>query len=887
MSDSAHEIRLDAPLSEAGRQTIRNLVARANDSIQSARSRLHQNSWPARGVAELLSEEDERYILHRVADPGATVENLFLPGDRNLSLLLGPDGELRGERFCGLDVVQLLRLMMIWGELTPDALTWVGRVTLARYRSNCPLEFDLLDLARAFRRLGLDEALVADALIPAFGPGLKGWSEEDVSRFFLAHPEYLSRCLGGRPAIRSVGPSHDLDRAQTAYELIQSAPELLRALVDTVWEQALGSAKSVRPLAQQALSREPDRMERILSALASKKAPVRTVAAEWLGVVDEPSAVDPIREALAKERNAAAREAMMSALERLGAPVESFLDHEQIEREAAEAVSKKAFPDSLAWLPFDQLPRLRWRRDQSPVSAETAAWWLLQAHRLKKPDAGPLLRRQIALTEGAAEFGTAVLKAWIDFDVMPCSIEQAREKARAKLEEFAKWSRNHPELESDPDLSLDFETMVERLLKQPVGSAIASKGVLAVPAAGGGDEAVDLAVKYIRSWYGWRLAQCKALVRMLGWIDTPSSIQFLVATSKNFRTRGIRLEAAKVVDEIAERRGWTPDELADRMIPDGDLDSDGRLVLDYGSRKFVAELTPGRTLLLRDEQGKERRQLPKPAVKDDPEAAAESRRRLSASRKQIKSVVKEQTQRLFVAMCLGRRWTVALWREALLGHPVMRELGSELVWRLEGAGQAPVTVRPSGGALLSCRGAVVSPDGFEEVLLCHDVNTPPEIGIPWLDHFAERAVQPLFGQFARGLPELSDEQLDAKSIDDFEGYLISGYALRNACKKLGYLRGPALDAGVFLSFQKPFPELGLEIHIGFTGNELPEQDHPTALQRLSFRTADGDPWSVDAVPLTQVPRILLLESYRDLRQIAESGDGFDPDWKSRIWNSVG
>jgi len=845
---------------------------------------MHGSAWQARGSVELLSEEDERYILHRVADPGATVENLFPPGDRNLSLLLAPDGELCGKGFCGLDVVQLLRLMLIWGEITPNTLTWTGRKTLARYRATCPLAFDLVDLADAFRLLGLDDALVADALIPALGPGLKGWSAEDVSAFFVARPEYLSSCLGGRPATRSIGPSHDLDRAQKAYELLQSAPELLGAVVDTIWEQALGSAKTIRPLAQQALSREPDRAERILSALASKKAPVRTVAAEWLGAVNESSAVDPIREALAKEKNGAAREAMMSALERLGAPAESILDHEQIEREAAEAVSKRAFPDSLAWLPFDQLPRLRWRRDRSSVSPETAAWWLLQAHRLKKPDAGPLLRRQIALTEGAAAFGTAVLKAWIDFDLMPGSIEQAREKARAKLDELERWSRITPEF--DPGVELDFDAMVESFLKQPVGSAIASKGVLAVPAACAGEEAVDLAVKYIRAWYGWRLAQCKALVRMLGWIDSSSAIQFLVATSKNFRTRGIRLEAAKVVDEIAERKGWTPDELADRMIPDGDLDSDGRLVLGYGPRKFVAELTPGRTLLLRDEQGKERRQLPKRASKDDPEMAAESRRRLSASRKQIKSVVKEQTQRLFVAMCLERRWTVALWREALLEHPVMRELCSELVWRLEGAEQAPVTVRPSGDALLASSGAVVSPDGFKEVLLCHDANTPPEIGIPWLDHFAERAVQPLFGQFARGLPELSDDQLDAKSIDDFEGYLISGYALRNACKKLGYLRGPALDAGVFLSFQKPFPELGLEVHIGFTGNELPEQDHPTALQGLSFRTADGDPWSVNAVPLTQVPRILLLESYRDLRQIAESGDGFDPDWKSRIWNSA-
>src|SRR5699024_3202353 len=109
------------------------------------------------------------------------------------------------------------------------------------------------------------------------------------------------------------------------------------------------------------------------------------------------------------------------------------------------------------------------------------------------------------------------------------------------------------------------------------GSAVAEKGILAVAGACCGEAAVGPVREYLKQWYGYRAAQCKALIAMLSSIDHPGAIQYLLSIANRFRTKGIREEAEKYVRLLAERKGWTLDELADRTMPTAGLDDRGQL----------------------------------------------------------------------------------------------------------------------------------------------------------------------------------------------------------------------------------------------------------------------------------------------------------------------
>src|SRR5262249_43073418 len=118
--------------------------------------------------------------------------------------------------------------------------------------------------------------------------------------------------------------------------------------------------------------------------------------------------------------------------------------------------------------------------------------------------------------------------------------------------------------------------------------------------------------------------------------------------------------------------------------------------------------------------------------------------------------------------------------------------------------------------------------------------------------------------------------------------MIEAFKLRGRATKLGYVRGATGDGGWFYQYLKRFPGLGIQAVIEFSGNGLPEENRTVALSLLTFsRTLGGDEaqfagFGQAALPLSEIPAILLSECYNDVRSIADQGTGFDPDWEKKV-----
>ena len=161
--------------------------------------------------------------------------------------------------------------------------------------------------------------------------------------------------------------------------------------------------------------------------------------------------------------------------------------------------------------------------------------------------------------------------------------------------------------------------------------------MLAVAAACAGERAAAPIARYIKEWYGTRVSQSKALVAMLAWIDHPNATQVMLAIGNRFRTKSIQEEATRQAEALADRKGWTLAELADRTMPTAGFDENGELELPYGPRTFKARLLPDFKIELFSPDGKKIASLPEPRQDDDAELAKSSKKALSAARKEIKS----------------------------------------------------------------------------------------------------------------------------------------------------------------------------------------------------------------------------------------------------------
>ena len=382
---------------------------------------------------------------------------------------------------------------------------------------------------------------------------------------------------------------------------------------------------------------------------------------------------------------------MLTALERLGEDVERYLDRDKLLADAQKGL-KKGTPPALEWFPWDRLPKVHWQESGQQVPVEVVRWLVVQSFKLKSPEAGPLLRRYAAMMRPAerTELGQFVLGAWLDQDLKR-KFSDAECRAKAQQQAPVQWQAYQAHLQwcqqqgqtppaGFPKSLQQTEDWLFQACQREVGSATAEKGILAVAGACCDASAVGPVQKYLKDWYGYRAAQCKGLIAMLSSIDHPSATQFLLSIANRFRTKGIREEAEKYVNTLAERKGWTLDELADRTLPNAGFEDDGTLHLSFGPRQFTVRVTPSLEAILTDGAGKVLKALPAPRKDDDEEQVKAAKKAFSAAKTELKKFTGLQTTRLYEAMCTQRTWTVADWRTYLMGHPLMKFLCQRLVW---------------------------------------------------------------------------------------------------------------------------------------------------------------------------------------------------------------
>ncbi len=695
--------------------------------------------------------------------------------------------------------------------------------------------------------------------------------------FYRRHVDALVGCF--EPSILS----HDSVDRRALYRIFAGFDDPPAALVDRIFELALGSGKTERGPAQAALETDPAHLTRIVAALADGKAETRTQAAAWLGRMRYLPALSALEKAVRSEKNDLAKGALLDALQRLGQPVSAYVDRTVLLKDAQKLLAKP-IPAELSWVVWDTMPAVRWADSLAPVDADVLRYLIVNACKQKTPEPNAVLRKYSELFEESdrARFGEWVLASWIAADSKPDPYHVIERNAQRNAQSMhAHYQRSAAA--DDPIRARTVEQWYARYLaefaKQPVGSEIASKGVLAVAAACGSAALAPPVARYLKDYYGTRAAQCKALIAMLAWVAHPSAVQLMLAIGKRFRTKGIQEEANKQALLLAERNDWTLDELADRTVPTGGLDDDGVLELSFGERVFSAVLKPdakaGLKLELRNPDGKTIAALPDPRADDDAELAASAKKNLALAKKEIKTAIDAQSQRLYEALCTARTWRFEVFDRYLHRHPLMSHLVQRLVWcTTDGLSFRPM----ADGSLSGNDDSAVAIAADAEIRIANDLWLDDATMSAWQQHLSDYEIKPLFQQFGKGRYAPADAR--ANALTDAKGVVMDAFTLRGRMAKLGFSRGPVEDGPSFNTYEKRLPSLRLGVILEFSGNSMPEENRKVALIEMRFVRLGELQYQMQTLALGDVPPVLLAESYYDLKTLARDGV-LDPQWRER------
>ncbi|MFI0349505.1 DUF4132 domain-containing protein [Actinomadura sp. 9N407] len=319
----------------------------------------------------------------------------------------------------------------------------------------------------------------------------------------------------------------------------------------------------------------------------------------------------------------------------------------------------------------------------------------------------------------------------------------------------------------------------------------------------------------IREWPG-KGSHAKATrgVGALAEIGTDVALILLSAMARKNRYQGLQGQAQEKIEEVARRRGLSPDRLADRLVPDFGLDAQGGMVLDYGPRRFLSGFDEQLKPFVTDEAGRRLRTLPKPGAKDDPELAPAAHRRFAALKKDVRAVAADQILRLESAMVTGRRWTPDEFRTFFVHHPLLRHLARRLVWTTGGR---------SFRIAEDLTFADATDDPFDlpdAVGVAGEIGAGAEAGVgvahpldldvkAWSDTFADYEILQPFPQLARPVHELTDTERVARRLERFQGITVPFGAIL-ALTQRDWERGVPQDSGVEPGISRPFGD-GLHV----------------------------------------------------------------------------
>jgi len=687
-------------------------------------------------------------------------------------------------------------------------------------------------------------------------------------QFFAEHPELLDAALNhvtDRPG------DHTVD---AALHVLAAFPSLPSRYVPKLAEFATG-AKAYRRRAQNLLQNQPDIVAIAASSLNDGRPDVRAASAAWLARVGDPTAIGPLRAALGKEKRESPQAAMLNALAVLGDDISAYLTPDGLLDAAQKGLASKE-PAGMAWFPLDGLPSCHWL-DGTPVDAQIVRWWCVLSVKLKDPLGAGLIPVYVSLLDETSRdaLGRFALDAWIAHDTTHPSDAECLAHAAAEVDKRYEYYQRYAHV-MPAQGAMTKEQVFEELRREKgreyTFSAIGEKGLLALTTGAPGHYVHSAVQRYVRD-HAQRRAQIEALVTAAAGNPDPAAIQLVLSVARKFRQETVRLKAVELAEDIAERAGWSTDELADRTIPTAGFDESGVLVLDYGPRQFTGRIarsakTGAFTVEVFDPDGKAITALPKPSASDDDEAANEARKQLTTSKKELTQVAGLQTDRLFEAMCLERTWDAPSWREFLLGHPVMAHLVSTLVWQAWSKPGTYRLFRPTVDAeLLGLNDEPVVLADDDRVGFAHASTMTAQESDAWRRHLAEFKIEPLFSQFDPS-PEVAG---DAKDTNDHSGWLSDSSAIHTRATKRGYSRWNVED-GWFREYAKQLAGSGIRIVISFTGAFISDGRVAASVKSLRFEK-DNRP-----MLLADVPKILLAESYADYVYLAEAGT-FDPDWE--------
>lgn len=401
----------------------------------------------------------------------------------------------------------------------------------------------------------------------------------------------------------------------------------------------------------------------------------------------------------------------------------------------------------------------------------------------------------------------------------------------------------------------------------------------------GDDECARQLTKIVRKWPG-EAAHARAVTGLdvLADIGSDVALMNLNGIAEKVKFKGLQERARDKIAAIAEARDLSPEELADRLVPDLDLDDRGGLDLNFGPRRFRAGFDEFLKPWVKDETGKRLKDLPKPIKSDDAEAAKEASAKWAALKKDARAVASLQITRLETMLSTGRRTKPDVFHAFFAAHPLIRHLAQRLVWGLYDDDKSDTAPRISFRVAedLSFTDAEDNPVEIDVgaqahglIGLAHPLHMNGEDQARWGSLFGDYEIAQPFPQLGRETYALTEAEKAMRTLTRFEGREVNSKRLRGMASK-GWQLGSPQDGGGISWIERSVVLLDgtrVTAHMHFEeGLWAGAASEEPSTQTLKDLALGGSYWrNQDGRMLGELDAVSASEIIRSIAGLAEAG----------------
>ncbi|MBK8221348.1 MAG: DUF4132 domain-containing protein [Candidatus Obscuribacter sp.] len=367
-----------------------------------------------------------------------------------------------------------------------------------------------------------------------------------------------------------------------------------------------------------------------------------------------------------------------------------------------------------------------------------------------------------------------------------------------------------------------FDNFVGELFERWMNELAPSKDKWCMLAIGylGSDEAVCKLIPHMKAWRAGgnpgRAAFGLDCMRACG---SDVALMKLHEISQTASLKSLKHRAVADLSEIARQRGFTKEQLEDRIVPTCGLDEKGKLTFSYGKREFYFLLSPDLKAHLKDQEGKVRDELPSPNQQDDPVLAAESIKLWKSIKNQVKTVAKVQSAKLETALISSRTWKASEFDSLVRRHPLIKHIARQLIWgEVDAQDRLISTFRCTDeDELADENDREMQLKADSRIIILHPLRLSQELIEKWGQIVSDYNLVPPFAQMSRPVFRLTEEEKRTNHLSRFDSQKIEAVALVGALDRRGWSREAVGDGPLFCGHYKYFPGKDVTAHVSYPG----------------------------------------------------------------------